>query len=1810
MRNHKQVLSFFLFLSIVFFLSCSKENSVKVIKTSFEDVIELNTPIKFAFSKDLVPDSLLNRALTEKYFKISPEVEGKTMWITKDELVFIPDKGFSPATSYKITLTNQIVKHKKKYQLSGEKEFTFQTPNLELVDYKIFWTFQDEKSNEKVVHLNLIFNTNVDPSDLGSNLEIKTEGKTVSFKAVSLSPTNDLVFMVDGIKPGDDDYKVEGKIKKGLMPVGGNIAVEDDIKFSTVLTSPYKLSVISVTSEHDGIKGQITVYTSQPVDAENVRKYVTIEPSVKFEVEVYDNYFILSGQEFDVSEKYTVKISKDFTGKVGGILKNDYEHDISFGKLKPSLRFYNSKAGYLSAKGSRGIEVAIVSIPAVKIKITKIYENNIINFLQSGSYNKLSAGDSDYDDDYYYEDYYYNRSTDNLGDVVFEKSIQTNELQKIGNARILKWDFEDKLKEYKGIYQVEISSENSDRYLNIKRIISVSDIGLILKKGKGNISVFANSIINATPLSNVSVSLIGQNNQVITKITTNSDGYAAYEYNDLPASGFEPYLITATLNDDYNYINLGSSYIENSGFEVGGKYKNPSGIEAFIYGERELYRPGEQINISAIVRNYNWESPGQVPVIVKIQTPNGKTLKTMRKTLDENGSFDLSVPTLQSSLTGTYTVELYTSNNVLIGTKSIKVEEFVPDRIKVDVTLNKEELKPGENLSVDIKADNFFGPPAANRNYQVEYSTARKGFYSKKNSGYNFNIENTDTYFERIFRENKTNSDGKAAEIFPVPSTYKDMGLLQSDLYITVFDETGRPVNRKKTVDIYTQDVFYGIQYTGYYASTGVVVNVPLIAVDKDGKALENAKAEVTLIRVEYKTVLSKSGDYYRYRSEEVKKILEIKKLTLNGTSVSYSFVPEINGEYLVRVSRPGAHSYVEQTFWAYGSWGSTNYSSFEVNTEGKIDIELDKEKYISGEKAKVLLRAPFSGKVLVTIENDKVIKYFYTETDKRVSSFEIDIPENYVPNVYITATLFKPHEKSDLPLTVAHGFQSVLVENPTNKVPVSIEAKESSRSNTKQKIVVKSTPNTALTLAIVDNGILQVTNYQTPDPYGFFYAKRALGVSSYDIYPYLFPEIGPSVSQPGGGDMNLEKRVNPLTNKRIKLVSYWSGIIQTNGSGIAEYEINIPQFSGELKIMAVAYKNKAFSSADHFMKVADPLVISTALPRFLSPKDSVLVPVIITNTTAKATNCKAIITVSGPLQIVGEKSQNFKIDANNEKEVLFKVYAQPSIGEGKIDIEVEAMNEKFMNSTDITIRPASPLIKKSGSGVLEAGKTTRLPFDIKEFIPSSVDKKLTVSISPLVQFNRNLDYLVSYPYGCIEQTVSKAFPQIYYNDLVKDILKDEKGGDKNPAYNVQFAIERLKAMQLYSGAMTFWPGGGSETWWGSVYACHFLIEAQKAGYEVEEKMLNLLYSYLRMRLKKKEYITYYYNYNQKKEIVSKEVAYSLYVLALAGKPDISSMNYYKSNLVELSLDSKYLLAAAYALAGDKVKYKSIVPVSFEGEIANTSFGGSFYSYLRDEAIALNALLDVDPDNPQIGILAKHVSESLKNNRYLNTQESVFGFLAMGKIAKIAAASDVTASILSGGKVIGTMKNNTITFNTHQLGKNEITVESQGKGQFYFFWEAEGISADGSYNEVDNFIRVRKTFYNRYGSQITNVVEQNDLILVELAISSLTNKYIENVAMTDILPAGFEIENPRLTELPSEMSYPRDRNRAYPEYLDVRDDRINMFVTVTPETRYYYYLVRAVSPGVFQMGPAGADAMYNGEYHSYNGAGVVKINKK
>jgi hypothetical protein len=1799
--------NFLSFVLVACGLGACNSNQVKITNKNFDAEINQQQNLIFTMSKELAHDSLINKWDTTKYIKFTPAVRGKFKWVAKNELLFSPEVSFKASTSYKAELQEDVVK-KTNTKLSVAKDkIDFHTPLLTLSSSSPFWTLSNAGKAE--IHLNLNFNYKITPQDLKKLIAVSVDGKNIPLRLVSNSPDRNIEIALENAELSNQKATIT--IEKGLTCGESDFKTPENIKNTLTLPDRKNLEILETRAEYDGLDPYILVTTNQAISLDEIEKQVSIDPKPddKVNFEVNNRGFVVKGS-FASGQTYTLKVPKALQGLAGGVLNSEYSQEIAFGKLQPQIAFTEKKAMYLTSKGHKNIGVKITNIPKIKVQIYKIYENNIQSFLKNFSYNLESESVYSYDSGGY-EDY---------GTPISSQEYETERLPVTKNGIHLLNISTQKLQDFKGAYAITVGS-TEDLYQKAFKLVAISDVGLIAKENTDEITVFANSILDTRPLKDVNINILSSNNQVLATEKTNGDGVVKIADLKKKYPDFKIKMITASTADDFTFLDFERNKVENSRFELGGLRSNEATYQAFVHLERDLYRPNEQVHFSVVVRNEQWKTEAKMPLKAKFILPNGKEFMTLKGTLSEQGSWESSLQLPESALTGSYTMEIYTLNDILLNTSYISVEEFMPDRIKIKQNTEKTSYTAGEKIALSGEALNLYGTPATNRNYQIRLSVNRKYFAPKGFEKFNFQmVGKIESGSIAESREGVTDKDGKFSEEFEVTDTYRNQGIFEGTFFTTVFDETGRPVYKNSRVEIPTQSVMLGLERISEYVDTDQNITVGLVALDKDGKNADT-RAVLQLVQHEWQNVAER--DYegsIRYVSNKKEKIVSEQTLRISGKT-AYSFRVARSGEYELRIRNSDAENYVSQSFFAYG-YGMTDYSSFEVNKDGQVDVSSDKDKYEVGDNAKLLFKTPFEGKILVSIERNKVLEHFYLNTDKKSASLSLKIKEEHLPNMYISATLIKPLTNSAIPLTVAHGYLPLTVEAKKHKMDVKIEAVASSYSNTKQTIKVKtSESNAEVVVAVVDEGILQIKDFKNPNPYDFFFQKRALEVNAYDLYPRLFPELSAGKSSVGGDSRaesesrNKMDATNPMGNKRVKLVSFWSGTLKTNSSGEANYTIDIPQFSGSLRVMAVAHKGSSFGGNTTNMKVADPVVISSAIPRFLSPQDEVLIPVTLSNTTANAMQGNAQISVGKGLNVLATNQESVSLGANSEKQVFFKIRTGDFVGNTQIIVSFNAQNKKFEEKTDIGIRPATPLQKKTGFGSLQAGSNQNISLQ-SPFLLGTDKASLVVSNSTMAQFSDNLDYLLQYPYGCVEQTISTAFPQLYASELSKQLKRknaDYKGvvSDNQGRYNVQQAISKLQTMQIHNGALSYWQGSEDESWWGSIYAAHFLYEAKKAGYSVNEQFLERIAQYLEKKVKEKATERYYYydesNKRFSRTIISKEVPYTLYVLGLMRRGDISTMNYCKANSSMLAIDGKYLLAATYLMMGDKNSYNALLPKSFTGERSENALSGSFYSYIRDEAISLNALLETDNRNVQIPAMAKHLSEQMRVKRDLNTQENAFALLAMGKLARQANQSDLKASIKVQGKEIGKYENTDLVLTQNILG-NILNISSSGKGTLYYFWEMQGMPQNPNIKEEDSYLKVRRTFYNQAGQELKNgEFTQNDLVVVKVSIQTTDGSSVPNVAITDLLPAGLEIENTRLVQT---ASLPWIKEASTPDYVDIKDDKIHIFCEASGTTKNFYYMTRAVSIGNFQMGALSAEAMYASEYHSYYGARKVIVSQK
>ncbi len=1787
----------FLFAILLNLISCGTPNKVTVKSFSPTGEVEKYTNFSIEFDKALAPDTLIDKWTNENYISFEPGIKGKFKWLAPNKLIFSPEEPLKPMQKYKAVITNKVL-FDKNYN-PDFKTFEFHTQDFAVTKAEFFWNHIPHKNFKMNIYANLFFNYKVDPAGVGNFIKVFLNGEELkNFTFNNQKPTNILAMNLGTIQQTEKKQDIKLVVQKGLKSIIGGKPLPKDVSFKDQIPPLSRLEITDVTSGSSNEERWIQITTTQEVDKEQFNDYFEIEPKCEKKFIVMDNKIKITS-DFNNEPTVKIKVKKGLPGLYGGKLEDDYEETVTLVNLSPSVRFSDRSGMYLLKNGEMNISANVLNIDKLNLNIYKVYLNNLIHFFNRNSY----IYQYDYVDDYYNYDYIQEN-----GKLIYSKSFETN------IKRNYKKEFTINLKnlpeeKFKGIYLV-LLQDAEHRWRRDYKLVSSSDLGIIAKESRSNLMVFVNSLSTARPVKNAKVTIISQNNQKVISQNTDAEGIVIFNNYPKLIEGFYGRLVLVEYNDDFNFLDFNKSQTETSRFDVSGRNSSVQ-YKTFIYSARNLYRPGEKVNISAVIRDNQTNVVKKLPLKLKIIKPQGGILQTFTPKLNEQGSFDINFRLPDYAQTGNYKAVLKLATGMHLSTYNFFVEEFVPDKMRVSVTNEKSVYKPGEKVKTVIKSEYFFGAKAADLKVEEEVQLKEQSYFSTRFPEFTFsNYSLKGKSISKSILKTTTDKNGIAKIEYAIPDSIISGGIYKGVQFISVFDPTGRTVNKISSFNVYPNDYYIGIKNSGYYMSTNSNIHYQFVAVDANDKPIKNFDAEITLAKYKWNTVLKKNRDgKFYYDSEWKAQKVWTKNVIFDKIPYDYSFIIKNTGEYEIRVSKAGEKGYVKHRFYAYG-WGSRSYSSFGVSRDGKIDMVFDKKSYEPGDDCKILFKTPFAGRMLVTLERDSIYFYKFINVDKGSAELIIPIEEAYLPNFYVTATLFRPYSvESMAPFVVGHGFKSVKVEKKNYKLPVQILSPGKIKPNRTQTVTIRTKPeeNIYITLAAIDEGILQLKNYKTPDLYKFMYAKQALSVRSFDIYKFLLPEILAIQSSPAGDavEKQIQKRANPIKSKRFNLVSLWSGIRKTDSKGEVKINLKIPQYNGELRLMAIAYKNKSFGNAERPLKVADDLVIEPQIPRVLTITDKLTMPVTVLNNTDKKGKVEVTVSVKDPLVLLSKNKQEVIIEPHGSAVANFDILTKNKIGESKIIISTSGIADTKME-TNIAIRPNAPLITLNGSGVLHDNeeKVIRLP---KNFVEGTTSTKLILGNFPTIKYSKQLKELVRYPHGCVEQTTSKLFPQLYFDDLVK-LAAPQLYKKKNPAYYIKAGIKKLESMQMYNGAIAYWPGGNYTYPWGSTYAAHFLFEAKKKGFKVNKNVLSNLISYLSNLAKQKSERDYYYTVNGKRVIkkqAKKATIYALYVLALAGHSDNATMNYYRANLHLVPEDMIYMLAAAYALSKKWTTAYELIPKQYRIIQAQRETGGSFDSEIRANAIALNMLLEIDPGNSQIPYIIEYLSNRAFNS--YTTQDRAFLFLALGKAAQKMNQKNLSVDIYDKGNLIGKYKGKNLVISGKDISGDNLKLISSGKGGVYYYWEREGIPTDVKIKNTDSGLKVRRKYYDyETNKEITNgEFKQGQLVLCKISLTGF-DRSAENIVITDIIPAGSEIENPRLTGA-SRITLNR-KDRMNIQYTDIRDDRLILFTDLKARTtKEYWYLLRMVNKGHFIVPPITADAMYAKEFHSVNGGFSIFI---
>jgi hypothetical protein len=1730
--------------------------------------------------------------------RFEPRIEGVWKWRSNNILRFEPAAPFPIATQYKVTLLAERLLEKGQ-RFRGDTEFTVQTDpflveKVTTVEEEIFGEYDGEgnyvgsSGAALKIRGDIHFNYDVSPEMLATRLQLFDPAlgdQLIGIELTTMSQGRVISFRTVPLHKEKEERTLRLVISKDMAPAEGNVPLGSDYTHRIVVGSRENLTIRSYVAQAGETESSIRMQLSSSVDAAIAAKFVTVSPVVPVRISTELNQLVVTGA-FKPGDRITVTVNAGLPARDGSTLQKAWSETIVIPDLEPSVAF-ESEGMFLSATGYKTVNLESINVPEVTLAVDRVYRNNLFFLFDRFSY--------EYEDDSYYGD----PINHSLGDRIYEETLPlTGEKNRTGKTPIrLGAIINDR---EPGIYRVGVM--RTGEWRGTERWVLITDLGIVAKRGAGGFLVWVSSFKNLAAVADAEVTLVSSQNQTLAKGRT--DGNGIWRADDL-GPVFEkkqPYMVVVEKGGDFSFALLDQSLVDTSGFDVGGDSVASRGYSAYLYGERDIYRPGEIVEGVAVVRDRMLQAPSPMPLVLRHRDPQGSERGDARISMNGNGIAPFTVAIPDYSRTGNHTLELIAGEEI-IGRYRFQVEEFVPDRIKVEITPQKKTAAAGEPLVFGVESAYLFGPPAAGLAVESRVRLTPMFFTAKGFEAYTFhNAERKFDDREVLNEEATLDENGRKEFSLAIPTGLQVPSALEAVITSRVREQGGRGVAALARVPIHPYPYYIGLRsIAAGYAEISRPYAVEYVAVDNSGRETKAGGIRAEFFLDRWQTVLRKvPGGGYRYESTRDPQLVTTQNLAAGQSRGRVSFTPRSYGSYRVVLTDPatGASSQVE--FYAAG-WG---YSPWAIRNPGRLELDLDKKEYAPGETATLQVRAPFGGKLLVTVERDDV---FHTEVHTmtgNTAAISVPIRGEYRPNAYITATLVRAAgDLSPGEAGRAYGTIPVSVDRESNRLKVAVTTPQEIRPRTKLTIDVAAEPGASVTIAAVDEGILQLIAQKTPDPFPYFYRKLALGVSTYDIFSLLLPEVAPVQGKsPAGGGEDLEglaQFVRTEGIRRTEPVAFWSGVVKADASGKATVSFDVPDFQGALRVMAVAHDGRKFGSSEKMTRVRDPLTLLPTFPRFLSFNERAQIPVTVRNDTGKDGTFAVAMTATGPVTLESGAGINVAVPDKREKTIYFTLQTRAVEGAVKLALTGSGNGIRTQAGTDLGIRPDLPPQSVDRVGSFQNADTALGADETAQFLPQTVTRTLRISPLPVVHFASKLEYLLHYPYGCVEQTTSSAFPLIYFADLAKE-LDPKLFAKSDPASYVRAGIRRLATMQLYSGGFGMWPGSDQLEIWPSIYATHFLVEARRGGHLVENFLYDRAIEFLQSQIRAKQ--TY-----GSREL--QETVYALYVLARAGKPDLGTMDFIRErHFKALTAESRGLLAAAYASVGNRNAVDQLIREIQDVENVARETGGSFNSTIRNRALLLLSLLDIAPADPRVPRLIDRLARDA--NFGWTTQESGFVFVAVGQFFRQQASKGPYAgTVFVGDKPLATFTNKTIAVGP--IGGNlPIRVKmNQGyaANAAYFALMTRGVPTDAAFKPTSAGLEISRDYLTREGNPLpAEGVQQGDLLVVRVRVRSLAGA-LENVVVSNLLPSGIEVENPRLQ---STEALPWIQTAGTePEHLDVRDDRVLFFVDLPQAfTEYTFYtLVRAVTPGSFKLPPAQAEAMYNPAIRATGPRGTLNV---
>ena len=1754
--------------------------------------------IRIVFDREMVTSDDIGRSLEPEALPvtISPALAGTGKWLNERTFVYQPPSGYlAEATEYTLALAEGL-KDNGGETATGETVFRFSTPALEFRGVRQV-NFSQEQN---YVDYQLLFSLPVSPSRLDGFLTLRNEkGERVRFEYLGGQPSTAI-----GIRVAGDASPLMLEIARGLTSTKGPLGLRETASLKVECDLSLRIRNSYVQNNYDG--AYIYMETTGQVDVDKAKSFVELVPARKFSLETYSGTLRIRG-DFEPRERVTVTLKKGLPLLKGPGLTADWTRSFIFPDLEPSINF--SAQGRFISPANEALMMPITSVNIEKLDVVlrRVYDNNV-PIVTRGSW-----------------PYYVAEMSEEIFRKTYQISAEPNERVKSSI------DLKKILDGRKGLFEVYAGKQDS--WPNASRIINVTDIAGTAKVYEKGVLVWANAIRAGMPMAGVTATVYSRSHQILAEGVTDEHGLWHYRGESAWKPNLYPDLVVFKKDDDTSVLRLDSGIWQYGDVDLSGMPYAYGQYLGMCYTPRGVFRPGESVPVQLLVRERDLAPSEPFPVQLSVYTPLGRIWKTATLSLSEFGMASELVQLSDASPTGTWRVSVQIpGGEEPIATAQFLVEDFAPPRISVETSSDKTAIYAGEEAKLFIFSEYLFGSPADRLAYEVELTPIPRKYYHADWSGYYFSDDRISfTSSTSQIANGNLSDEGTAEMTFPVPSVKAPL-MLDLVARVGVMEDGGRWVYRSMTLPYYPHKVLMGILSPTGTIATDTRTSFGFAAINTEGRRTDTPAAKVTLYRRQTHSIVSTEGDRRRteLRTEYVPvEGYENRTISLDVESPRMEITFETGGYYLIAAEDPTTEATAAMGFYVYDArW---NYGD-EATLPESLNITTDKPLYRAGEKAVVRVDGSFEGRVLLSVETDEVLLSQVGSADKSGAEFTFEVTEAMAPNAWITAHLVRPALPEES--WASHrAFGAVPIELDCSQLALSVDITPPERVKTwtVNEFTLKLTDATGrgvqgeVTLMLVDEGVLSLTRFQTPDFLAYYMSRRGLSVSAYDIYADLMPLYleNPNVLTPGGGGMEDDARMamagaslSPVKADRFKILTLWKRVV-TDENGHAGFSFTLPEFSGRARLMALAASERAFGSKEMSFEVARDVVAELALPRALAPGDVVESAIQLFNRSGKPLEVDLDLRIEGPLSIVTglegaasdvrsmQKIVSLSASASAHVLPLF-LRADDTSGVVKVILTARFPGDAVMETVELPMRPPYPRITRSDSLAVPPGESREVNVP-SDWFPGTRRALLSVAGLPEIELMDAARFLITYPYYCLEQTVSGGWALLSQPELAQHI-------DPNLATKEQLAlgleerIRRIQSLQMYHGGFSPWPRS-AESYWSSVYATHFLIACDAKGVPVPRETLSSALSYLEQLVAVSPNTETDARYGA--ELALR--AYICYVLSLRGDPPLAWMSYLQDNLNFIPQYGRILLAAAYARAGERETARGMLgervpPVlSYEPEREERF---NFDSSLRDQSLYLLAWNETDPTGASAMMTAAELLQSLKKAVRYTTQEAGFAMPALADFfAHNRGEGKAELEVYQDGQLIQIVSGDKTYNNTMDSESGRFTIKNAGGAPGFASWTADGVPIAQPEPE-DRGLRARVEYRDARGNLLADgaSVPRGERISGTIYLTPMSGA-ARNLVVSLPLAGGLEIENPNLMDAGTEDGY---YGSYYTSRTELRDDRLLLFVDDINErgqTFKWNFSMRAVTPGRFVLPPIAAEGMYSPGTRSISETGSIIITR-